>query len=1345
MISGLRLKTGVYLFVFHGAILSLTAQTQDGLYHIWQKSLPFISNYTTDEYKAALQNWCVEQDSEGIIYTGNNSGLLAFDGSQWQLIKSPGENPVRSLCKDSKGKIYFGGINEIGFLETDHNKGVRLHSITNHLDKEVRNFGDVWFNYCINDVVYFICDNHIFRWANNKFTTWKGNYGFAWKVNNQLYVDVRGAGLMRVDEEGPRLVPGGAAFKGKAMMALLPFHDNKFLAIGLDKIVSVFDEEGLRPLQKQGRPLTLPDAVYHAAKLSNGDYALATTGSGFYIMDAAGSIKINISRKSGITSDAVYAVYEDAEGDVWLATDNGISRIELQSPLRVLNDKHGLDENMFDVEYFNNTLYFSTSKGLFRLSESKVTTGPAFTLEKISGLDNLTGDCHAVGDKLIISNYDGIFILDENGKKDILYQGHTTWLESPSLPDQKHLLFETMGEGIGELIHDGKKWILGKPRIQISGIAYGAVRSSEGNILINTMRNGVYEVDWKEPDKNNTLANSYTLIHYDTTRGLSSMKVKAIGKAGTNVFASTDKGFHKYNSSNHTFTRAPGIMRHLRAYKGSWVNEIEPAQGDDFWLTVYHDFQSHVFKHHEGLKELPASGRFSNMLVSKIFDSQSGIVLFGSNKSLVLYNQDKPSDFRNFYKTILRKITVEKDSVIFPGGNNGEDTRSFPFEQNDLTFQFALPSYDHSLQNQFQYQLEGFDRSWSPWSAKSLVSFSNLPEGDYVFHVRGKNVYGIIGEEAQYAFSIHPPWYRTWWAYVIYIISFGGIIFLVVQWRSAELKRDKIHLENIIKERTEKISQQAEQLKEIDHLKSSFFANISHEFRTPLTLILAPLENELKKKSSPEGKESLLLIRRSAMRLLELVNQLLDLSKLEAGKMGLHIRQGDLNKFLSVIAAAFDSYADNKQVVFRKEIELTNDSYWFDQDKLEKIVTNLLSNAFKYTPAGGVVTFKVDTQDETRIMIVITDNGSGIPENEQSSLFSPFYQTRNAASGTQPGTGLGLSLVKELVKLYKGVISFESDADKGTKFSVALPVNRQAFDADQIIEGGPDDFVIHGKINHHALSDEVILSSEVDSNAEGRNTILVVEDNNDMRQFVSTILQKKDYIVLTASNGEEGLQLALKFVPSLILSDLMMPVMDGITLTHKLRKDERTSHIPVILLTAKNEQQSKLQGLQRGADDYLTKPFSPDELLVRIQNLIDQRKKLANKFRERIFISATGENGLSLDDKFLQRMHSLVETNLADYTFSVERMAEEMNLSRTQLLRKVKALTGTSPSDFIRDYRLKRAADMIRQKADTITQIGYAVGFNDQSYFTKCFKKQFGVTPSEFASKPEQNISGQQT
>ena len=564
---------------------------------------------------------------------------------------------------------------------------------------------------------------------------------------------------------------------------------------------------------------------------------------------------------------------------------------------------------------------------------------------------------------------------------------------------------------------------------------------------------------------------------------------------------------------------------------------------------------------------------------------------------------------------------------------------------------------------------------------------------------------------------------------------------MLVRLRERKLQMEKLALENTVRERTEKIMLQTEELKEMDRMKSRFFANISHEFRTPLTLILAPLEEELSKKP-PAEQDKLLIMKRYANRLLELVNQLLNLSKLEAGKMELQVQKVELRQFLSVLSSSFDSLAQHKGIAFEKMVGVPDGPFWFDPDKLEKVIINLLSNAFKFTPASGLVKFEanMEAQSGTQMLCIrVSDTGRGIAPDEQKQVFESFYQARQTVENQDGGTGLGLAFAKELVKLHNGSISLQSEIGKGSVFAIRVPVSREAFDAGQIVEPALSGYTLPSlpAVSPSSEQNERKPHEPKSRGAAQRETVLIVEDNAELRDYMASLLEN-DYIIYKAPDGAEALACARKVLPSLIISDLMMPRMDGIELTASIKSDERTSHIPVILLTAKSGRESRIDGLKTGADDYLTKPFSVEELTVRVANLIELRRKLAERYRERIRVHVTSAEEMSLDDKFLMKAKEIVEANMEDVLFSVEKMAEEMSLSRTQLLRKLKALTGLAPNDFIRDLRLQKAAEMIRQKADTITQIGYAVGFNDQSYFSKSFKKEFGETPTEYSARISQ-------
>ncbi len=483
-------------------------------------------------------------------------------------------------------------------------------------------------------------------------------------------------------------------------------------------------------------------------------------------------------------------------------------------------------------------------------------------------------------------------------------------------------------------------------------------------------------------------------------------------------------------------------------------------------------------------------------------------------------------------------------------------------------------------------------------------------------------------------------------------------------------------------------------------------------------------------------------MKQSSEKLLDLVNQLLDLAKLEAGNRPLRVERKELGTFLKTRAAAFGSLADFQNITYKITIAPEIDWGWFDEDAFEKMVNNVLSNAFKFTHDGGEVHFcatLIDNQNGTdesmgnALKIVISDTGQGIPEDELGKVFDRFHQVNGSSNSETAGTGIGLALTKELVTLHGGAINVTSAAGKGSTFTLVLPITKEGFKEADIVRSGKATSKIGQTLRRAPKQTTHDMKGVVKTGKKDQPILLIVEDNNDVRAYIKKHLDQ-EYNVKEAKNGMEGLTLAQKTVPDLIVSDVMMPGMSGISLCEKLKKDEKTSHIPVILLTALASQASKVEGIETGADDYMIKPFDKKELAVRVKNLIRQRQLLRRKYSRQVILEPKTVAITSADERFLKKAMHLLEVHLDDSTFSVEIFSRELGMSRTQLFRKLQALTNRSPQDFIRDFRLQRAAELLRKKAGNISEVAYQVGFNNLSYFTKRFKEQFGKTPSEYGS-----------
>ena len=699
--------------------------------------------------------------------------------------------------------------------------------------------------------------------------------------------------------------------------------------------------------------------------------------------------------------------------------------------------------------------------------------------------------------------------------------------------------------------------------------------------------------------------------------------------------------------------------------------------------------------------------------------------------SFRILDQDVPLDTALAYK---KQLSISQQDKVFSIG-------------------FATLNYANIRKNQFSYKLEGFDDDWIYSGNRNKATYTNLGPGDYTFRVKGADPAGVWNERGRsIKIIITPPWWKTNWAYFAYLLFAAGLLYGTLRYQlTRERQRQQRELARV----------ETEKLREIDRLKSRFFANISHEFRTPLTLITGPVEQMLSGEFKGNVREQYRMILRNGNRLLRLINQLLDISRLEAGRLKLQACETEIVPFLQKVVSAFESFAVQKGIHLSFLTPETAHKAYVDRDKLEKIMNNLLSNACKFTEAGGSISVQLSvdsnqSKDEKLttdncLLITVSDTGIGISPERLPHIFDRFYQVDDSQTRAQEGSGIGLALTRELVELHYGEITVESTPGDGTTFKVRLPLGKTHLKAEEIVQETadvPKEQTRLQTIQKEHQSEPPNLKSEIPnppapilsgkSQIQKSEIILIVEDNPDMRTYLKEGLKVR-YQILEAEDGGQGLKKAVQSTPDLIISDVMMPNMSGYEMCRQLKNDERTSHIPVILLTAKADAESKITGLETGADDYLAKPFNARELRVRVKNLIELRRKLWQKFRRGGTFAADDSALSSLDARFLQRAMSLVETHLDDPDFSTEAFGKEIGLSRTQLHRKLRALTGQSTHEFIRTLRLKRAAQLLVHHSGNISEIAYQVGFNSPSHFTRAFREMFGKPPSAYAAQHKES------
>jgi signal transduction histidine kinase/ligand-binding sensor domain-containing protein/DNA-binding response OmpR family regulator len=651
---------------------------------------------------------------------------------------------------------------------------------------------------------------------------------------------------------------------------------------------------------------------------------------------------------------------------------------------------------------------------------------------------------------------------------------------------------------------------------------------------------------------------------------------------------------------------------------------------------------------------------------------------------------------------IISRAITEIDEIILEPANNV------------FSLEFAALNFFHAEKIRYRYILEGFNSGWLTTDASQRrVTFTNLDPGDYTFKVKASNSDGVWGNEvASVKIKILPPFWKTNFAFALYGLFVVGAL-LFVRWLTLTRARMNFRIQH---ERLE-----AQRMHELDMMKIKFFTNISHEFRTPLTLILTPVEKLLTSAADPEDKKHFQLIHRNARRLLNLVNQLLDFRKIEIQEIKLTLSEGDIVNFIRELVYSFSDLSEKKNIKLSFRTGLDTVETFFDPDKIEKIVFNLLSNAFKFTPENGAVNVDLNlTIDRMSLELRVTDTGIGIPIEKQEKIFERFFQHELPDTLVNQGSGIGLAITYEFVKLHGGSIEVESEPGKGSCFIVRIPLT-------EIREGSDVESLDHKDL-------EEVYSRHVPDSAERKPLLLLVEDNDDFRLYLKDNL-KGHYSILEASNGKQGLQKALSSVPDLIVSDVMMPEMDGIQLCRSVKTDATTSHIPVILLTARTGEEQKIEGFDSGANDYITKPFNFEILQSRIRNLIVQQHALQKKLIKHFDVKASDVEIPSCDEKLIHGALNVVETNISNKDFSVEDLSRAVGMSRVLLYKKLLALTGKSPIEFIRSIRLQRAAQLLEKSQLTVAEVAYQVGFNNPKYFARYFREEYGMLPSLYASE----------
>lgn len=986
-----------------------------------------------------------------------------------------------------------------------------------------------------------------------------------------------------------------------------------------------------------------------------------------------------------LTHNSVSAITSDHTGHLWVGTwGGGLCMLDRHSPSRPLLTIREYYEGGYNLDYigalafdpFNNYLWIGANCGIFTYD---INTGRLFIpFPKATELRGSVGCLIAHDGSLWIGGLDGIAVVDLKGgygKNGFRY----VHLEN-KLDDPESIVKE-----------------------KISAISH----TNDGTIWIGTNGNGIYRYDDKGGERK--------FVNYNSSDGLPNDVVQGIA---------------------------------------------EDTEGN-LWIATYH-----------GLSCMTPDGRFVNFGINNGLETEqfywnayrrlaNGDILFGSVDGMLAVKGLASSRINRSYPVRFTSLTVDRDKTY---GN--PEKANIPENERSFEIEFSAFDYAGGDNGRFYYRMAGYEKDWKELPAgRHSVAYMNLFPGNYSLEVKyvaeGQSL--ATAPVSCFEVEIVPNFYRRWWFLLIIAVIMLSIIWFIYRWRVKDLKRQRNELQVAVADGVKEISEQkalieeharelgeqntqliaqnkqiseqktqlaemAGQVQKLTADRISFFTNITHEFRTPITLIIGPIERALKLSTNPKVIEQLNFVERNSRFLLSLINQLMDFRKIESGKMEVTTTRGDISKLINDILLPFRPYADERGIELRTVYHLTTPVFDFNEDAMRKVLTNLLGNAVKFTPDNGKVTVyasvckRSDCSEGKVFYLCVSDTGCGLNEDDADKVFDHFYQGKSQIKYPLIGasdSGIGLYLCRRLVEVYGGKISAKNNHGAGCSFRVIIPL-------DKAYESLSEDKVVERDIIPAEGNTE---ESQVDK----RMTLLVVEDNVDMRAFMRSVLSDR-FTVLEASDGQEALKILLSRDVDFIISDLMMPVMDGLELAEKVKGNFAISHIPFVMLTAKTSRESRMEGYRKGVDDYILKPFDEDMLLTRINNILENKKRYQRKFITDMDVEQLEINEESRDKKFVNKVMEVLKENYTNSYFEVGEFAEALGVSRSLLNKKLQSLMGQSANQLVRTYRLKRAHELILLNRTTknlnVSEIAFQVGFNDSKYFTRCFTKHFGVNPS---------------
>ncbi|MBB6462283.1 hybrid sensor histidine kinase/response regulator transcription factor [Flammeovirga kamogawensis] len=1304
---------------------------------------------------------CFLEDDLGFMWIGLSSGLIKYDGYRSEKMMS---NNIRHLIMDKDKNVWVATFSEIFKYDKEENyftkvdlKVGKITPFSMTLSKlgEViigTNKGLHIINTDTEEIVSYqhhkgidngLSDNIVrVIYEDQESNLWIGTHDQLNKLDRKTETFTR----YRIQDKSE------VYKKNNLILDIISLSDkdDDQLLIGTETGIALFDSKtgAFKKYHQKNDEKTLSNDVIKSLCKINNNEVWVGTGYGLNIF----SLKTftfqryfaNYNNHYSISSNIVNVVHKDRSGTIWIGTDNGVDNITFLDNAFKTNIfpgsekflQRGISVVNFTEDRIGNIWLATSNYGLIKYDKKK-DEYEYFKVPRIlhSSVKQVLVDKE---NKVWIVTVGGLNVYDQKTKKMYAYVAD----KANELALQTNYLF-CIGESPKGQIWLGSMYgvykLNQKENNKIEFVNFRKEDDNENSISGNYISSITFhnnENPWIATGDGVNYFNlsqgkfyKYPMINKTRVLNLNQLVVDDEGA----IWGASKRKVYKFNKTKSEFDEVFSADNIIRSFQ---------VNGDELWYAT--NVNIHVYNFSTAANLVLSSTRTGiknfNRAATSIIDGRiyfgglSGFVSFLPNE--VNKKSIEPTVRITGLKVSNKEVKVNKelnDRVLFTKNLNKVDQLTLDHEENTFTIYFSAMDYREKNTHNYQFKLEGLQDEWETMSGLTdFVSYNKIKPGKYTFKVRASNNFGEFGENfTALNFVINPPIWATWWAKVIYFTMLTLLFFIARKISVKNVKvQNKLHLEQVEREKSEEVNQ----------MKIKFFTNISHELRTPLTLISSPLDELETIEVDTQKLKLIQIIQRNTARLSRLVNQVLDLRKIDQGAEKLSIEEYDIVRLSRNITHDFMETALQRNIDLNFNTNQPEGIMWFDLEKLEKVIYNLISNSLKYTPDNGTIGVKMDVTKASHPyrkipiteyqQIIITDSGIGIPKDLQSQIFERFTNIKMDNFMGQQGTGIGLSLVHDYVKMHGGWVELKSEEGSGSEFTVYLPLSKT------FIEDYEEKHVEKELIEEEYHPEEETKEEEIESSSEkgGKEKILVVEDDRDMQSFLVHCLEET-YHVITANNGKEGWDKAKKEMPDLILSDVMMPEMDGIEFCTKAKSDLLTNHIPFVLLTAKGGIDNKKDGIEHGADDYIAKPFNVDYLRVRVNNILTQREKLRESFRREMKTQPNEVVVPSFEEKFLDEVMQEIEKNMDNSEFNVKILGEKIGMGQTNLYRKIKSMTGMTANEFIRNVRLKRAGQLLKQGQYNVSDVMYMVGFTHRSYFSKSFKEVYGVTPKEYTKQ----------